>query len=143
MISNKLLLLILISSFAIKFAESRAVAVKHQFHSDAIQTHWPEIKSNKSDNEGQQEDDPDFMRKTLRKFGEMASKIGNSVGSGTTIITNAIDKVCEVVKTIIPLLTAVCHVGQFKFCAATTGAPEELNQALTSGYKELQLNIPD
>lgn len=79
----------------------------------------------------------------MRKFGEMASKIGNSVGSGTTIITNAIDKVCEVVKTIIPLLTAVCHVGQFKFCAATTGAPEELNQALTSGYKELQLNIPD
>lgn len=64
------------------------------------------------------------------KFGEVASRVGNAMGAHATKITSAIDKVCEIVKTVIPLLAAVCHVGQFKFCAATTQAPDQLSEAL-------------
>lgn len=70
----------------------------------------------------------------------MASKIGNSMGKHATTVTNAIDKVCEIVKTVIPLLAAVCHVGQFKFCTATEEAPINLANALAPG---MDLNIPD
>ncbi|CAG9856478.1 unnamed protein product [Phyllotreta striolata] len=126
-------------------AKSLDVQIKPRYRSDAIQTYWPETKRTETVNETPQDnpEDPNLMKQLLRKFGEMASKIGNSVGSGASIITNAIDKVCEVVKTVIPLLTAVCHVGQFKFCAATTGAPEGIKRAVNSGYDELNLDIPD
>lgn len=77
----------------------------------------------------------------MLKFGKVASRVGNAMGSRATKITAAVDKVCEFVKTIIPLLAAVCRVGQFKFCAAANEAPQQLTQALSPS--SLDLNIPD
>lgn len=53
----------------------------------------------------------------------------------------ALEKICEVVKTIIPVVAAVCHVGQFKFCGAINEAPQELAQALAPS--NIDLNIQD
>lgn len=75
------------------------------------------------------------------KFGEVTSRLGNAMGSHATKITSAIDKVCEIVKTIIPLIAAVCHVGQFKFCTATSEAPGQLAEALNP--VTLNLDEPD
>lgn len=82
-----------------------------------------------------------FQRKQLMKFGQVASNVGNAMGSQATKITSAVDKVCDIVKLIIPLLAAICKVGQFKFCAATTSAPAELSEAMSPS--NFDLNIPD
>lgn len=82
-----------------------------------------------------------FQRRTLYKFGEVVSNVGNSIGRGANKINSVVEKVCEIVKTIIPVLSAVCQVGQFKFCSATEGAPGELTQALAP--KAIDLNIQD
>lgn len=75
------------------------------------------------------------------KFGKVASRVGNAMGAHATKITSFIDKFCEIVKTIIPLLAAICHVGQFQFCAATNDAPAEFQDAITPD--RLDLNSPD
>lgn len=82
-----------------------------------------------------------FQRRQLVRFGEVASKVGNTLGKHASIVTNAIEKVCEVVKTVIPLLSAVCHVGQFKFCAATEQAPDQLFNAMKP--ESLDLDVLD
>lgn len=64
------------------------------------------------------------------RFGQVASKIGNTMGGHANKITAALDKICEVIKTVIPLLAAVCHVGEFGFCAATNEAPVKLAEAM-------------
>lgn len=79
------------------------------------------------------------QRQQLIKFGEVASKLGNAMGSHATKITAAIDKICEVIKTIIPFIAAVCHVGQFKFCGAATAAPAELNEAMNPVNLDLDM----
>ncbi|XP_023014542.2 uncharacterized protein [Leptinotarsa decemlineata] len=122
------------------FKNAELKSVQNQFHSDAIVTHWPTQQTD-SKATGNEENEPGFMRRQLLKFGEMASKIGNTMGEHATKITSFIDKLCEIFKTVIPLLAAVCHVGQFKFCAATTDAPAQLGEALNPG--SLDLNIPD
>lgn len=71
----------------------------------------------------------------------MASNIGNAMGKHASKITSALDKICEVIKTIIPVIAAVCHVGQFKFCSAATDGPEQLSLAMNPS--SLDLNIPD
>lgn len=81
-----------------------------------------------------------FQRTQLSRFGEMAGRVGNNLGKHASIVTNAVDKVCEVVKTVIPLLAAVCRVGKFKFCSATEEAPIELENALNPS---IDLNMPD
>lgn len=55
-------------------------------------------------------------------------------------ITGFVDKFCEIVKTIIPLLAAICNVGQFQFCAATSDAPTAFNEAISAN---IDLNTPD
>lgn len=75
------------------------------------------------------------------KFGKVASRVGNAMGAHATKITAFVDKLCEIVKTIIPLLAAICHVGEFQFCAATNNAPNDFNDAITP--ERLDLNSPD
>lgn len=84
---------------------------------------------------------PVFQRRTLQKFGQVTSRIGNAMGSHATKITSFVDKFCEIVKTIIPLLAAICNVGQFQFCSATNEAPIALQDAMSPA--ELDLNTPD
>lgn len=64
------------------------------------------------------------------KFGELTGAVGNKLGGFTGRLAKALDKVCEVVKTIIPVVAAVCHVGQFEFCGSLNEAPQELVAAL-------------
>ncbi|XP_050312714.1 uncharacterized protein LOC126747853 [Anthonomus grandis grandis] len=128
-------LLLLIALFACCNAKS---IPKGYYHSDVIVTNWPTtvkdelIENDKSLKQGQGTEEPGLMRKTLLKFGEMASKIGNAMGGHASKITAALDKICEVVKTVVPLLAAVCHVGQFGFCAATDEAPIKLSEAMNA-----------
>lgn len=68
----------------------------------------------------------------------MASKVGNKMGAHATKISAALDKICEIVKTIIPVLAAVCHVGEFSFCAATNG--NEISAALSPDPADLMLD---
>ncbi|XP_056630411.1 uncharacterized protein LOC130440998 [Diorhabda sublineata] len=133
-------LVLLLTFISNDSTQALSINKPHEFRSDVVQTHWPTDKKLPAADVNE-EDQPGFWRKQLVRFGEVASKVGNSVGSSASSITRAIDKVCEVVKTVIPLLAAVCHVGQFKFCAATTGAPDELNTAINNGYADL--NLPD
>ncbi|XP_045468316.1 uncharacterized protein LOC123676462 [Harmonia axyridis] len=95
--------------------------------SDVIVTNWP------SSGKGTivEEEQPGWMRRQLMNFGKAASKVGNMMGSHATKITSALDKICEIIKTVIPLLAAVCHVGQFGFCAATNEAPSDLSAAIS------------
>ncbi|VEN45637.1 unnamed protein product [Callosobruchus maculatus] len=109
-----------------------------KFHSDGVVTYWPTPDPPGKDVEDE-EKQPGFLRRQLLRFGEVASNIGNSLGGHAAKITSAIDKICEVVKTVIPVIAAVCHVGQFKFCAGTTEGPEQLAQAING----VDLNIPD
>lgn len=82
-----------------------------------------------------------FQRRTLLKFGKVTSRIGNVMGGHAAKITSFVEKICEIVKTIVPLMAAICHVGQFQFCAATNAAPTELQQAIAPD--NLDLNTPD
>lgn len=75
------------------------------------------------------------------KFGKVASRVGNAMGAHATKITSFVDKLCEIIKTIIPLLAAICHVGQFQFCAAMDDAPTEFQSAVAPEH--LDLNSPD
>ncbi|XP_018568832.1 uncharacterized protein LOC108909081 [Anoplophora glabripennis] len=120
--------------------ESRAVPINN-FHSDIIVTHWPTTPANKGQAVDDDVNEPGFMRKQLMKFGQAASNVGNVMGTHATKISSAVDKVCDIVKLIIPLLAAICRVGQFKFCAATTSGPAELSEAMSPS--NLDLNILD
>lgn len=71
----------------------------------------------------------------------MASRVGNVMGAHAAKITTFVEKLCEIVKTIVPLMAAICHVGQFQFCAATNAAPTELQDAILP--EQLDLNTPD
>ncbi|XP_063912230.1 uncharacterized protein LOC135129078 [Zophobas morio] len=113
MINLKVLFYVTI--FAIFCSCLKCVDCAPAVRSDAIITKWPE-------NENSPDEDPGWMRRQLMRFGEVASQVGNSMGAHAAKISSAIDKVCEIVKTIIPLVAAVCHVGEFKFCTATTQA---------------------
>ncbi|CAH0558760.1 unnamed protein product [Brassicogethes aeneus] len=140
--------IIILSLFVLlfKISECRTIPKNSEsidnFHSDVIVTKWPTSKTPLTIDQthsADEENKPGWMRQQLMKFGNMASRVGNAMGSHATKITAAVDKVCEIVKTIIPLLAAVCHVGQFKFCAATSGS--EISDALNPS--SLDLNIPD
>ncbi|KAF7278237.1 uncharacterized protein LOC143190286 [Rhynchophorus ferrugineus] len=104
------------------------------YHSDVIVTKWPSEKPPTSvvptKDASRSSHEPGWMRKQLLKFGQVASKIGNVMGSHANKISQALDKICEVVKTVIPLLAAVCHVGDFGFCSATDEAPLRLSEAM-------------
>nr|CAI5823044.1 unnamed protein product [Callosobruchus analis] len=113
-------------------------SVQSKFNRDGVVTYWPTPDPPGKDIE-LEEKQPGFLRRQLLRFGEVASNIGNTLGSHASKITSAIDKICEVVKTVIPVIAAVCHVGQFKFCAGTTEGPEQLAQAMSG----VDLNIPD
>ncbi|CAH1954529.1 unnamed protein product [Acanthoscelides obtectus] len=109
-----------------------------KFHSGGIVTYWP-TPSPAGKVVEDEEKQPGFMKRQLMRFGELASNMENTLGGHAAKITSAIDKICEVVKTVIPVIAAVCHVGQFKFCAASTEGPEQLAQAMNG----IDLNIPD
>ncbi|KAJ8966718.1 hypothetical protein NQ317_011764 [Molorchus minor] len=128
-----------LANFLLYSVESRAIQKDYKnFHSDSIVTYWPTTPASTEDNG---ENKPGWMRRQLIKFGQMASNVGNTMGTHATKITSAIDKICEVVKTVIPLLAAVCHVGQFRFCSAATEAPGQLSEAMSPS--NMDLNIPD
>lgn len=82
-----------------------------------------------------------FQKRQLLRFGEMTSTVGNKLGAFSSRLARALDKICEVVKTIIPVIAAVCHVGQFEFCGPINEAPQELAEALAPN--NLDLSIPD
>jgi hypothetical protein len=111
-------------------------SIQYPVRSDAIVTKWPQNQEIVPEDK-----QPGWMRRQLMRFGEVASRVGNAMGTHATKISGAIDKVCEIVKTVIPLLAAVCHVGQFKFCAATMQAPDQLSDALNPS--SLNLDDPD
>lgn len=83
----------------------------------------------------------DFQRRTLIKFGKVASNVGNTLGRHSIKVTSAIEKICEIIKTIVPVISAICGVGQFQFCSATTGVSDDLNNALHPNPSDL--NIQD
>ncbi|KAB0802287.1 hypothetical protein PPYR_04473 [Photinus pyralis] len=85
--------------------------------------------------------EPGWMRRQLKKLGNMFGSIGNGLGGFTKRITGTLDKFCELVKTIIPVVAAVCHVGQFQFCGSVADAPKELAEALSP--INIDLSIPD
>ncbi|KAJ3654569.1 hypothetical protein Zmor_013747 [Zophobas morio] len=134
MIIPKVLFYLTIFAVLCAFSKDVDCSPAYPIRSDSIETKWPE-------NKNVEEKEPGWMRKQLMRFGEVASRVGNSMGAHAAKISSAIDKVCEIVKTVIPLLTAVCHVGQFKFCAATTQAPDQLTEALNPS--SLNLDEPD
>ncbi|KAJ8930467.1 hypothetical protein NQ314_016726 [Rhamnusium bicolor] len=131
--------LAVLTCIILRSAESRSV--QNNFHSDVIITHWPTPATTKGKDTDNEENEPGFMRKQLMKFGQVASRVGNAMGAHATKVTSAVEKICEIVKTIIPLFAAICHVGQFKFCAATTETPDRLSEALSPD--NLDLSIPD
>ncbi|XP_060524496.1 uncharacterized protein LOC132700919 [Cylas formicarius] len=101
------------------------------FHSEAIVTKWPTTpKTEVSD--GKEENSPGWVRKQLLKFGQVASRMGNALGKHATKMSSTIEKICEVIKTFLPLLAAVCHVGQFAFCAAADEVPSRFSDAVSS-----------
>ncbi|KAK9881058.1 hypothetical protein WA026_014403 [Henosepilachna vigintioctopunctata] len=105
--------------------------------SDIIVTKWNPA-TEKGISQIKEEQQPGWMRRQLMNFGKAASRVGNMMGTHATKITAALDKVCEVIKTLIPLLAAICHVGQFSFCAATNSVPTDLSAAISpSILKEL------
>ncbi|EEZ98088.1 hypothetical protein TcasGA2_TC000501 [Tribolium castaneum] len=137
MIVSKVFLSLLISiTLCVIFRNVDCRSVQYPIRSDVIVTKFPTTQETVPENEK-----PGWMRRTLMKFGEVTSRLGNAMGAHATKITSAIDKVCEIVKTIIPLIAAVCHVGQFKFCAATSEAPGQLAEALNP--VSLNLDEPD
>ncbi|XP_030767628.1 uncharacterized protein LOC115891323 [Sitophilus oryzae] len=107
---------------------------KGYYHSDSIVTKWPtestQVETVNKTVILSHNEKPGLVTKTLLKFGQVASKIGNAMGAHANKITRALDKICEVFKTVIPLLAAVCHVGQFGFCSATDEAPIRLSEAM-------------
>ncbi|KAL3276750.1 hypothetical protein HHI36_012120 [Cryptolaemus montrouzieri] len=98
--------------------------------SDVIVTRWNPT-TNKTSGKLIEEEQPGWMRRQLMNFGKVASRVGNLMGSHASKISTALDKVCEVIKTLIPLLAAICNVGQFGFCAATNDAPVQLSAAIS------------
>nr|CAH7714347.1 unnamed protein product [Callosobruchus chinensis] len=141
MMKGILLFIFVLSCNLVIFVQCRYVSdsvYSSKFHSDGVVTYWP-TPGPSGKNIEDEEKQPGFLRRQLLRFGEVASNIGNSLGGHASKITTAIDKICEVVKTVIPVIAAVCHVGQFKFCAGTTEGPEQLAQAING----VDLNIPD
>ncbi|KAF2903990.1 hypothetical protein ILUMI_02190 [Ignelater luminosus] len=110
--------------------------------SDVVVTSGFDTKAQNHDelSEAAQEE-PGWFKRQLLRFGEMTSEVGNRLGGFSSRLASALDKICEVVKTIIPVIAAVCHVGQFKFCGPINEAPQELAEALAPS--NLDLNIPD
>lgn len=82
-----------------------------------------------------------LQRRTLIKFGKVASTVGNSLGRHSVKVTSAIEKICEIIKTIVPVISAICGVGQFEFCSSTNGVSDDLNVALKPNPNDL--DIPD
>ncbi|KAF5298242.1 hypothetical protein FQR65_LT09753 [Abscondita terminalis] len=82
---------------------------------------------------------PGWMKRQLMRFGNMFGTIGNKLGGFTGKVTNALDKLCQVIKTIIPVVAAVCHVGQFQFCGSVVDAPGELASALAPNNIDLSI----
>ncbi|XP_066150501.1 uncharacterized protein [Euwallacea fornicatus] len=118
--------------------EARNIPEGYYYGGEAIVTKWPVTTTAKPlPNEHHDTKDPGWLRQLLLQFGKMASKIGNSMGGHANKITAALDKICEVVKTVIPLLAAVCHVGEFGFCAATNEAPIKLAEAMNPNNLDL------
>lgn len=60
----------------------------------------------------------------------MASSATNAVGGGTLKLNKWIDGVCQVMKMVMPVVSAVCQAGQFKFCPSPD-APGELPPAIS------------
>ncbi|RZC42520.1 uncharacterized protein BDFB_011904 [Asbolus verrucosus] len=138
MIFCKVLFYLLIAAAFCAFSHNaECSSIRNPIRSDVIVTKWPEQQAVAVDDTKQ----PGWMRQQLMKFGEVASRVGNAMGSHATKITAAIDKICDVIKTIIPFLAAVCHVGQFKFCSSATQAPEQLAEAMAPA--SLNLDEPD
>lgn len=54
----------------------------------------------------------------------MASSTTNAVGNGTLKLNRWIERICEVMKMIMPVVAAVCQAGQFKFCPSPDAAGE-------------------
>ncbi|KAK4881490.1 hypothetical protein RN001_004809 [Aquatica leii] len=79
------------------------------------------------------------LKRQLMRFGNVFSSIGNKLGGFTGRVTTALDKLCEVIKTIIPVVAAVCHVGQFQFCGSVMDAPNELANALAPSSIDLSI----
>lgn len=51
------------------------------------------------------------------RAGEAASSVGSKMGGFAVKLTNAVDRICGIIKKVIPIVGAVCTVGQFQFCA--------------------------
>ncbi|ENN78514.1 uncharacterized protein LOC109535967 [Dendroctonus ponderosae] len=117
------------------------------YYTGGVVTYWPSTtkpsveiqseKNSKSSTEADAQHEPGWMRKQLLRFGQAASKVGNAMGAHANKISAALDKICEVIKTVIPLLAAVCHVGQFGFCSATNEAPIKLVEAMNPAELDL------
>ncbi|GJQ74226.1 hypothetical protein Trydic_g19133 [Trypoxylus dichotomus] len=132
-------LILFISSYCV--SNARQVPIySPEIRSDVIVTKYPTPKTIAADDE-EISNEPGLMRRTLLKFGKVASNIGNTLGRHSIKVTSAIEKICEIIKTIVPVISAICGVGQFQFCSATNGVSDDLNQAIQPDPNDL--NIPD
>ncbi|XP_022919587.1 uncharacterized protein [Onthophagus taurus] len=122
-----------------KSSESRDLGFDQRIRSDVIVTKYEQPKD-EIDDEATSER-PGVLRRTLLKFGQVASNIGTTLGKHSVKVTSAIEKICEIIKTIIPVISAVCGVGQFKFCAATEGVSGDFENAMHPNPGDL--NIQD
>ncbi|KRT83790.1 hypothetical protein AMK59_4135, partial [Oryctes borbonicus] len=134
-----LILILFISSCCVSNARQVPVYTP-EIRSDVIVTKYPSPKPITQADE-EIPDDPGWMRRTLLKFGRVASNVGNTLGRHSIKVTNAIEKICEIIKTIVPVISAICGVGQFQFCSATNGVSDDLNKAIRPNPNDL--NIPD
>ncbi|XP_018327516.1 uncharacterized protein LOC108738550 [Agrilus planipennis] len=140
------LFLLCLNGRNVQFCDSKAVGYNFSHvHSDLIVTTGvkaPDVPETKRAVPVQPEEDkePGWMRRQLMKFGEVSTKIGNSLGGTASKLTGALDKICQVIKTVIPVIAAVCHVGKFQFCSAATEGPQELANAIAPNNFDLELD---
>lgn len=79
----------------------------------------------------------------MSRLGGVAGDVGNAVGRASISISTTAEKICDLVKKIIPILAAICHVGQFKFCASTGLTPDETINTNPGGIDTSKLETLD
>ncbi|KAF5305592.1 hypothetical protein FQA39_LY01683 [Lamprigera yunnana] len=142
MVMALLTLIVILMCFSINISENKTVG--SGIRSDFIVTEFNVKTVNKVEVTVQPEINdtgPGWMKRQLLRVGGLFGSIGNKLGGFTSRVTNALDKLCDVIKTIIPVVAAVCHVGHFQFCGSVMDAPNELAEALAPNT--INLSVQD
>lgn len=84
-----------------------------------------------------------LQRRQLIRAGEAASRVGSGLGGYAVRLTNAVDRICKIIKKIIPIVGAVCTVGQFKFCALDNVTADMPGPSPIAGPGIVDLTVQD